>query len=85
MGRLVIEINDRGSVLREDVNSDDVVDEREVMDSRVVIETEGFDWAEGGDTEQALLDGKGMKVMPKRTETWGTTSRRVRGIGHGTR
>jgi len=44
-------MNGKGSVSPEDVNSDDVVDEREVMDCRVVIETEDSDWAEGGDTE----------------------------------
>jgi len=35
-----IAINDKGSVWPEDVNSDDVVNEGEVTDSRVVIETE---------------------------------------------
>jgi len=47
------EVNDDASVSpsNEDVNSDDVVEEREVSDSWVIVETEGSIWASGADTE----------------------------------
>ena len=47
------EANDEASVSpsNEDVNSDDVVEEREVSDSWVIVETEGSNWASGAEAE----------------------------------
>lgn len=46
------EVKDDASVSpsKEDVNSDEVVDEREVSDSCVIVETDGSNWS-GADTE----------------------------------
>jgi hypothetical protein len=47
------EVKDDASVSpsKEDVNSDEVVEERDVSDSWVMVDTEGSIWARGADTE----------------------------------